>query len=175
MGFSLTNRPIRRFTKYLPIVPVVVVVGVCVIRWTNAHTQFSLGPTQPGIALSECPATPNCVCSQDASGPQAVLPFAVQGDTELAWGELRKMLAAMPSARLVREDDNYLRYEFRSRLFAFIDDVEFALDEPSRVIHVRSASRVGYSDLGANRRRVEMIRRQFRQATTAAAVMTPAD
>jgi len=64
----------------------------------------------------------------------------------------------IPRARLVTESENYLHYEFTSLLFRFVDDGEFLLDSESNVIHFRSSSRVGYSDVGANRKRIETIR-----------------
>ena len=66
------------------------------------------------------------------------------------------MLAA-GDATFVVEEDTYWHVEFRSRVFRFVDDVEFLFDPADRQIHVRSASRVGYSDLGVNRRRIEKI------------------
>lgn len=67
------------------------------------------------------------------------------------WGDLPRM-------QIVVRTDRYLRAEAASRVFGFIDDVEFALDPDANLIHVRSASRIGYSDLGVNRDRIERIR-----------------
>jgi uncharacterized protein (DUF1499 family) len=71
---------------------------------------------------------------------------------------LKEIINSMPGSNIVREEDRYLHAEFRSALFRFIDDVEFYLDAENGIIHVRSASRVGYWDLGVHRRRVEAIR-----------------
>jgi uncharacterized protein (DUF1499 family) len=59
------------------------------------------------------------------------------------------------------EQGNYLHVEMRSLMFRFVDDVEFSLAASAGLIHVRSASRVGYSDFGVNRKRVERIRAAF--------------
>jgi uncharacterized protein (DUF1499 family) len=67
----------------------------------------------------------------------------------------------MTRMKIVEEKDDYLHAEARSLIFRFVDDVEFYLPAPEKVIHVRSASRVGYSDMGVNRKRVEEIRRRF--------------
>jgi len=67
----------------------------------------------------------------------------------------------MKRARVVTEDGCYIHVEFTSFVFRFVDDAEFLLDEAVKTIHVRSASRIGYSDLGVNRKRVEMIRSRF--------------
>jgi uncharacterized protein (DUF1499 family) len=68
-------------------------------------------------------------------------------------------------ARIVHEDDRGLRVEFTSRVFRFVDDVDLRIDAAARVIHVRSASRVGRYDFGVNRRRVEALRSRFRALT----------
>lgn len=67
----------------------------------------------------------------------------------------------MPRAKVVREKANYIHAECRTRFLRFVDDLEFLFDDNDAVIHVRSASRVGYSDLGVNRKRVEQFRRDF--------------
>ena len=66
-----------------------------------------------------------------------------------------------PRATIIEETGQYMHVEFRSRIFGFVDDVEFLVDD--RVIQVRSASRVGRSDLGVNRKRIEALRLQFNE------------
>ena len=77
---------------------------------------------------------------------------------------LNDVIREMPRSSIVEFKPNYLRAEFRSALFRFVDDVEFLIDDTLGVMHVRSASRVGYWDLGANRRRVERIRTQLEKS-----------
>jgi uncharacterized protein (DUF1499 family) len=83
----------------------------------------------------------------------------------VALGEARDRLAAvvnaMPRAKVITVKEDYVHAEFRSRLFGFVDDVEFFFDEDHKTIHLRSASRAGYYDFGMNRRRIERIRAQF--------------
>lgn len=77
---------------------------------------------------------------------------------------MRKLTAAiqsMPRRKIVIATENYLHVEFSSAIFRFVDDVEFFLDDATQTIHFRSASRLGYSDLGVNRKRMEEIRRRF--------------
>ena len=71
---------------------------------------------------------------------------------------LKAAVATLPRTRLVEEDGAYLHYEFTSLLLRFVDDVEFVLEEETKTIHFRSASRTGYGDFGVNRRRMEEIR-----------------
>lgn len=108
--------------------------------------------------LKPCPGTPNCVSSQDVTASR-IEPLAFSGDAATAWRRLAAVLAGMPRMRVVESSERYLRAEATSRVFGFVDDVEFLLDASVGIIHVRSASRVGYSDLGVNRDRVESIRR----------------
>jgi uncharacterized protein (DUF1499 family) len=120
----------------------------------------------PGGRLAPCPATPNCVSSQAAAtdATHYVAPLAFTIDPRLAWEQLRELVATAERASIVAERENYLHAEFRSRLIGFVDDLECVLDAGARVIHVRSASRVGYSDLGVNRARVEALRARLRDA-----------
>ena len=111
--------------------------------------------------LAPLPRRPNAVSSQADDPGRRVAPLHYAGDADAAWHRLRSVVEAMPRSRVVREESGYLHAEFTSRIFRFVDDLELLLDEDARVIHVRSASRVGHSDLGANRRRVEALRRAF--------------
>lgn len=108
--------------------------------------------------LYPCPEKPNCVCSEDSDGEHQIDPFKLTGTTPDAKARLKKVLARFPRNKIVTETDNYLHVEFTSQIMRFIDDVEFLIDTPNQVVHVRSASRVGRSDLGVNRKRVEAIR-----------------
>lgn len=78
-----------------------------------------------------------------------------------AMTRLKRILSGLPRVRIITADERYLHAEFTSLLFRFVDDVEFLIDEDRREVHFRSASRVGYSDLGANRARMEQLRRLF--------------
>jgi uncharacterized protein (DUF1499 family) len=121
-------------------------------------------PTPTGVTggrLSACPASPNCVSSQSQDRKHAVEPLRYKGTAEQAMKLLIEALLGMKRVRIVTTEERYLHAEFASALFRFVDDVEFLLDDGTNTIHVRSASRVGYSDLGVNRRRVEAIRSRF--------------
>jgi len=107
--------------------------------------------------LQPCPNSPNCVCS-DESGSQAIEPIAIQGDPQTVWRRLQHYLAGERGFTIKSVESDYLKVEAKTRLLRFVDDVEFELRAEAGVIAVRSASRVGYSDLGANRRRIEKIR-----------------
>jgi len=109
--------------------------------------------------LSSCPSSPNCVSSQAFDERHRIAPLAFNGDPDTAFARLKQMLAQRSDTAIIENKPGYLRVELRTTLF--VDDGEFLLDRAGRVIHVRSASRLGYSDLGKNRSRMEDIRREF--------------
>lgn len=118
------------------------------------------GVSSPESRFAACPATPNCVGSRE-SGRKYVAPFVFSDRPDAAFSRLKRVLSAMPRVRLVESTDSYLHAEAASRIFGFVDDIEFLLDAAANRIEVRSAARAGYSDFGVNRRRVEAIRARF--------------
>ncbi|RUR84607.1 DUF1499 domain-containing protein [Chlorogloeopsis fritschii PCC 9212] len=112
--------------------------------------------------LSSCPASNNCVMSQDADPKHAIDPIAYHVDQDTALQTLLKVLSVVPRTEVLEQTPNYIHAISKSRIFKFVDDVEFYFPANESVIHVRSASRVGESDLGVNRRRVEQIRLALR-------------
>ncbi len=126
----------------------------------------SVGPRVPSApepaVLAACPPRPNCVASGDARDAQRVEALRFAGSGVNALAGVRAVLEAMPRIAIVAATPRYLHAEARSRILGFVDDIEFLLDEAEERIEVRSAARVGYSDLGVNRRRVETIRARLR-------------
>ena len=108
--------------------------------------------------LIACPASPNCVVSQDGDAKHAIDPITYHIDRAQAQETLLKVLNAVPRTEVIEKTDNYIHALSKSRIFKFVDDVEFYFPDDEKVIHMRSASRVGESDLGVNRRRMEQIR-----------------
>jgi len=109
--------------------------------------------------LSPCPGSPNCVSSQAADETHRIAPLAFSGNAKAAFTRLKQTLSQRSDTTVIEESPGYLRVELRTTFF--VDDGEFLLDRDRQVIHVRSASRLGYSDLGKNRSRMEEIRRAF--------------
>lgn len=108
--------------------------------------------------LSACPSSPNCVSTQATDELHSIVPFRYKKSRVEAKEALKAVIAILPRVKLVEEDEVYLHYEFTSLLLRFVDDIEFVLDETTKTIQFRSASRTGYSDLGVNRRRMEQVR-----------------
>lgn len=123
-------------------------------------------PTDLGVTsgkLKACPESPNCVSSQaDAKDSHYILPLKYNVDLSIAKDSMKKIISSEPRTTLVIEKDNYLYFEFKSKLMGYVDDVEFYFDDLEKTIHVRSASRLGKSDLGVNRKRIELIRTNFK-------------
>jgi uncharacterized protein (DUF1499 family) len=109
-------------------------------------------------SLPPCPSSPNCVSTQAQDESHAIAPFRYRKSRAEAKESLKEIVRTLSRTKLVEEDESYLHYEFTSLLFRFVDDVEFLLDDESKTIHFRSASRTGYGDLGVNRKRMEEIR-----------------
>lgn len=115
--------------------------------------------------LMPCPKTPNCVSTQATDEKHFIEPIIFAGTLEEAKNRLLNILKAWNRTKILIIQENYIRAEFKSKIFRFVDDAEFYfLPEKSETvtIHIRSASRVGYSDLGVNRKRIEQIRATFK-------------
>lgn len=123
------------------------------------HAPAAVGLTNQ--KLSPCPDSPNCVCSQDESPTHQIEPIPCSGSEKEVLKRLSDILNQQRGCGIVKQEGNYLHAEFRSLFLRFVDDVEFLIDTSQNKIHIRSASRVGHTDLGANRKRVEAIRKYY--------------
>jgi uncharacterized protein (DUF1499 family) len=113
-------------------------------------------PTNLGVKngkLAPTPNTPNCVHSQSDNPQYKITPLPM-----VSMSKLKEVINSMERTTIIEEKEDYLYAEFQTKLMGYVDDVEFYLDKNQNVIHVRSASRLGQSDLGLNRKRVEEIR-----------------
>lgn len=110
-----------------------------------------------------CPDSPNCVSSLASDSAHFIAPLTFNDQPEAAMQRLKIALLTEKRVTLVKEQANYLHGEVRSLIFRFVDDVEFTLVPESGAFQIRSSSRVGYSDFGVNRRRIERIRKKFQK------------
>ena len=113
--------------------------------------------------LSPCPDKPNCVCSEGdtADVQHSIQPLSTGGiDHAAAWASLIDAVK-VSGGSIQQNSGTYLHATFTSPLFRFVDDFEARLDADKRTIHIRSASRVGHSDFGVNRKRAERIRLEY--------------
>ena len=148
-------RTIKRISIFCTVLLILGVVGMFFLA-ASAGRPSNLGVSAGRLA--PCPNSPNCVSTQATDSRHGMQPIPFSGDVEEALRTIEAIVRARPRTIIVTMGNAYLHAEFTSRLFRFVDDVEFFVDENAHQIHFRSASRVGHSDLGANWRRMESIR-----------------
>lgn len=157
--------------KNLGAIAIVVFLGIPVLAMIAGQLNFLSGRRPTDIGVREGKLKPpvketwNSVSSQAALHPHteyhAIAPLKFSGDGRAAFARLADVVRGMEGATVVEEKPDYLYAEYRTRLLRFVDDVEFFLDEPAGVIHMRSASRLGRKDFGVNRARLEAVRARF--------------
>lgn len=115
---------------------------------------------QPSKSLPDCPKSPNCVSSQaqPTDTEHYTPPFKLKASCELAWTGLQQALLQQSRTIITDQTDQTMHAEVTSLVFRFVDDMDIILDQANKLIHIRSASRTGYSDFGVNRKRVEALR-----------------
>ena len=109
----------------------------------------------PGEPLPPCGAAPNCVNSMTGEGSQAIEPLVVTPDQ---WQALREWLGAQEDWQLIQDGDAFVQAVAITPLIRYRDDVQLLYLPQEGLLHVRSSSRLGYGDMGANRDRVEALR-----------------
>jgi uncharacterized protein (DUF1499 family) len=112
--------------------------------------------------LRGCPKSPNCVSSEAKDEKHAIEWFRLKGDPNVSWPLIQDEIASKPRWTIVTATDTYIHVECKSRIFRFVDDLELYFNSSNGIISIRSASRIGYFDFGANRRRVELLRSELR-------------
>ncbi len=123
-----------------------------------AHGATEGDLPMPDHRLAPCPSSPNCVSSLVDSENHAIAPYRYEKTLAEAKAVLKQVFGELSRTTLVQEQEVSLHYEVRSFLFGFVDDVDILFDDATKTIHFRSASRVGYSDFGVNRKRMEEVR-----------------
>jgi len=141
-----------------------VFIGLIVVMLLASKSVMSSRPDDLGTKegrLAGCPDSPNCVSTTATDDEHSVAPLTFDGTAEEAMTRLKGVIENMPRTVVVTATESYLHAEFTTRLFRYTDDVEFQVNAEENTIQIRSASRIGYSDLGANRIRVEAVRTAF--------------
>lgn len=149
----------RRWKGLLAVAAVAAVAMV----WIGCSAPRPGGLGANAGRLSECPSSPNCVSSQadPADSEHYAPPLKFDGDAPAAFERAKAAALSLPGVTLFEARDDYASFEITTRVMRFVDDLELVLDAPAGAIHVRSASRLGHSDLGVNRKRVEALRTAF--------------
>ncbi len=130
-------------------------LGIALVS-CSGNRPSNLGTSDSG--LTPCPSSPNCVSSDSQDNAHYVKSFQLAVPAKEAWQAVRELLSKLPRTQIVSERPDYLHAECRSAVFGFVDDLELNLRPDRGIIAVRSASRLGYSDFGVNRRRIETLR-----------------
>jgi uncharacterized protein (DUF1499 family) len=119
--------------------------------------------TKEGI-LAPCPNRPNCVSTLAEDKEHHMDPISYSGTKEQARERLIKVMSSMNRSKIMTDNGDYIHAVFTSMIFRFKDDVEFLFDGQNKLINFRSASRLGYSDMGVNRKRMEEIKKRFEES-----------
>ena len=108
--------------------------------------------------LANCPSSPNCVSSDAADAAHSISAFQLIVPANEAWRALRATLESLPRVQIITANEDYIHAECSSAFFGFVDDLELHLRASQNSLAVRSASRLGHSDFGVNRKRGENLR-----------------
>ena len=111
--------------------------------------------------IHPCPKSPNCVSTQATDEKQKMEPINYSGSLEDAKRKIITIINSLKRSKIITNEENYIHIEFRTATFRFVDDVEFLFDDKEKNIHFRSRARMGYSDMGVNRKRMEKITKLF--------------
>lgn len=153
------NRTMRPWLINSGIIAVVIIVvgTVALMIWARrAPRPGNLGLNADG-QLAALPDSPNAVSTQTDDTDRRMDPLVYRADVDTTRAELVELLRNMPGTTIVTNDPHYVHVEFHTSIIGYIDDIEFAFDDEARVVHYRSASRLGHSDLGANRKRMARV------------------
>ena len=145
----------------------IIVIVIIILVVVLAANKNSAVPSTLGVkegTLSPLPDSPNAVSSQTDQADKRVEPLPYSGNLDQTKALIKKAAAEFGGAQILVEKPDYLHMVFTVPVISFKDDVEFFFSEKERVVHYRSASRVGYSDLGVNRKRYERLKSLYEQA-----------
>ena len=130
-----------------------------ILTGTASAGVENIGMTEEKLA--PCPDSPNCVSTQSEEKRHAMKPLPYLQTREASREKILSILKDMKRTKIVKLTESYIHVECRTALLRFVDDVEFFLDGTTRVVHFRSASRVGYYDFGLNRRRMKRFSEKY--------------
>ncbi len=144
-----------------------ILIAVAIVAILLVSAQSSKSGSAVGLVdgvLADCPSKPNCFCSENKNDSEHYVEPINYGDLEFeAVVETLKSIVVECGGEVQKHDNAYLGSTFSSPLLGFVDDVEFRIDRTEKKVHIRSASRVGHSDLGANKKRISTIKKLFQQ------------
>ena len=134
-------------------------ISIFVLLGCSSTRPATLGVTKGRLA--PCPDAPHCVSTQSEDDGHKMEPLSYTTSQAEAQEKLLNIIRPMKRTKIVSIGNNYLHVECTSAIFRYVDDVEFYFDDEQQLINFRSSSRIGYYDVGVNRRRMEKIREKF--------------
>ena len=137
--------------KLIFIISVLVAAAAIFMITKNTITPSGLGVKKGQLAI--IPNSPNAVSSQAKDENKKVEPFPFKGDLKATKDTVKRILSAYGNIEIRTEEQNYIHAVSTTPLMRYHDDLEFYFDEKAGLVHFRSASRIGYSDMGLNRER----------------------
>jgi len=150
-----------KMTSYI-VLSIVVIAAVAlrlaIPRISGASAATGVVSVNGQSSLGDCPDTPNCQGSESSRDEQSVDRFSLSKPADDAIETLAAIVLSQPGTEIIKQDERYLHAIFVSRIMGYTDDVEFLVADDGQNVQVRSASRIGKSDLGANARRLELLR-----------------
>lgn len=149
----------EKFKIVLIVLGVLIVVGFIVLYRQNLTPNIELG-VKEGM-FTEIPESPNAVSTQTSQTDKLVEPIAFIGTLEESKEAFKKALTEYSGIKIIEETDFYLYAVATTSLMRYKDDIELYFDQDSQLIHYRSASRVGYSDMGLNKTRYEALKKLY--------------
>ena len=148
------------------IIPALILAAIAVFFVLGLISQSGEANGLVEGKLMKCPDRPNCICTEfEADVSHYIEPVVLsQMTTSEALSRLKNSIREMGGS-IQTENTNYLAATFSSSMFRFVDDLEIRIDSNLKMIHLRSASRVGYSDRGVNRKRIESLKNLYHMKT----------
>ena len=132
------------------------VTSALLLIYCSGSPPASIGVT--GKSLAPCPTSPNCVSSDATDAEHKAEPFMLATTPDKTWMIVKEEVRRLPRTKIIKETGSYIHAECRSAVWRFVDDLELLLRPADNMIAFRSASRLGYSDFGVNRSRIEALR-----------------
>jgi len=142
----------------------IIVLSIVILSVAFMFIKNNMTPRNLGVKdgkLYEMPNSPNAVSSQTDDEEKKVEPLSFRGDFEESKAKIVEIISTYKGTEIIKNEKNYIHVVFKTDGMGFKDDVEFYFDETTERIHFRSASRVGYSDMGLNRKRYEEIKSEY--------------
>lgn len=143
----------------LIIIVIILLSGLVYFAYLGYKSQSGSAPGLIDSRLSHCPDSPNCICTEhpdDESHFTDAIDFSALETNNIS--QLIIDSIQQSGGVIVKFEDNYISATYTSNLFRYVDDFEVRIDNENKLIHMRSASRVGRSDLGANLKRIELFK-----------------